>query len=142
MKKETILYAVIGLLAGVIITGFTAGYAVNNNSRGMMGMMGMNKQVMDRMYPNDHGQMSMGEMSAQLQNKSGDDFDKAFIEMMIAHHEGAIDMAKLTFDQAKHDEIKKLGEDIISAQTEEIKQMQQWQTDWGYSGTEVMQMMH
>ena len=142
MSKEAILYGVIGLLAGLVITGFAAGYAVNNNSRGMMGMMGMNSDVMDRMHPSGHEQMSMSEMSAQLQSKEGDDFDKAFIEMMISHHQGAIDMAKLIPDRAKHDEIKKLGEAIITAQTKEIEDMKKWQADWGYSGYEMMQMMH
>lgn len=142
MKKEAILYAIIGLLAGIIITGFAAGYAVNNNQRGMMGMMGMNSEAMDRLNPSEHGRMSMAEMSSQLQNKSGDEFDKAFVEMMISHHQGAIDMAVLTKTNAKHDEIKKLGEAIISAQTKEIEEMKQWQKDWGYSGSEVMQMMH
>ena len=86
--------------------------------------------------------MAMGEMTNMLKNKTGDDFDKAFIEMMITHHQGAIDMAELTAGQAKHDEIKKLGQAIITAQTQEIEEMQQWQSDWGYQATEMMQMMH
>ena len=81
-------------------------------------------------------------MSEQLENLSGDDFDKAFIEMMIAHHQGAIDMAELSPDRAKHDEVKKLSEDIISAQQKEIADMKQWQEDWGYSSDDMMQMMH
>lgn len=142
MKKESILYGTIGILAGLLIAGFTAGYAVNNNQSGMMRMMGINQEVMDRMHPSGHDQMSMGEMSTQLQNKTGDDFDKTFIEMMISHHQGAIDMANLAIDKGKHDEIKKLGEAIITAQMQEIEEMQQWQKDWGYQATEMMQMMH
>lgn len=142
MKRQSIYYSVLGLLVGVIITGFAAGYAVNNNQQGTMRMMGMSSQVIDRMYPSGHEQMSMAEMSVQLKNKSGDDFDKAFIEMMIAHHQGAIDMAKLASGRAQHDEIKKLSEVIIDAQTKEIGDMQQWQQDWGYKGSEMMQMMH
>lgn len=142
MKKEPILYGVTGLLAGLLIAGFIAGYAVNNNQRGMMRMMGMNSEVMDRMHPASHEQMSMSQMTSQLQNKTGDDFDKTFIKMMIAHHEGAIDMAKLAGDRAKHDEIKKLAENIVSAQDKEILEMKKWQIDWGYSSYEMMQMMH
>ncbi|OGL36602.1 hypothetical protein A3A68_02135 [Candidatus Saccharibacteria bacterium RIFCSPLOWO2_01_FULL_48_13] len=142
MKKEPILFGIIGLMAGIIIAGFAAGYAVNNNQRGMMGMMGMNSDVMDRINPSGHEQMSMAEMSSQLKNKSGDDFDKAFVEMMIAHHQGAIDMAVLASSQAKHEEVKKLAEAVISAQTEEIDQMLEWQKSWGYGSDEVMQMMH
>jgi len=76
--------------------------------------------------------MSMDQMTTNLQGKSGDNFDKAFISEMIAHHQGAIGMAKLAPSQAKHQEIKDLANGIIAAQTKEIAQMQQWQKDWGY----------
>lgn len=81
----------------------------------------------------DTGEMSMTEMTASLKAKTGDDYDKAFIENMIAHHQSAVDMAKLSRDNAKHDEIKQLSGEIITAQEKEIAQMKQWQTDWGYT---------
>lgn len=81
-------------------------------------------------------------MSKQLVGLSGDDYDKAFIEMMIAHHQGAIDMAKLSETRAKHDEIKKLSQNIIEAQEKEIYESQQWQQLWGYYGDEMKRMMH
>jgi uncharacterized protein (DUF305 family) len=74
----------------------------------------------------------MDEMSADLKNKTGDEYDKAFIESMIVHHEGAVEMAQLSAANAKHDEIKKLSGAIISAQKNEIADMKQWQKDWGY----------
>jgi uncharacterized protein (DUF305 family) len=141
MKKESIVTGVIGLLLGVIIAGFAAGQAVNNNNTGMMRMMGMHTDSTQQTATN-HGEMSMNEMTEQLKNKTGDDFDKAFVEMMISHHEGAVAMAELIPSRAKHDEVKKLGEAIISAQTKEIADMKQWQKDWGYSSDEMMQMMH
>ncbi len=142
MKKESIVTGVIGLLLGVVIAGFAAGQAVNNNNAGMMRMMGMHTNNTAQQTATNHSEMSMSEMTEQLKNKTGDDFDKAFIEMMITHHEGAVDMAELIPSRAKHDEIKKLGEAIISAQTTEISDMKQWQQDWGYSSDESMQMMH
>lgn len=137
IQKQSVLYGVIGLLVGVLLTVFVATISVNTNNKTMMGMMGMKTNS-----DSNHGSMSMDEMSQQLENKSGDEFDKAFLEMMIAHHQGAIDMANLIPSRAKHDEIKKLGEAIISAQTKEIQEMQQWQRDWGYNASEVNQMMH
>lgn len=80
--------------------------------------------------------MSMQDMSHTLKDKTGDDYDAGFITSMIAHHEGAVEMAKLSAQNAKHDEIKKLSEAIIAAQEKEIIQMKQWQKDWGYSTTE------
>lgn len=41
MKENTISYALIGLLAGVLIGVFASSYAVNNNMSGMMNMMGI-----------------------------------------------------------------------------------------------------
>jgi len=142
MKKEAIMFGIIGLLVGVVTTGFAAGQAVNNNNTGMMRMMGMNMDNTAQKTATNHGEISMSEMTEQLKNKSGDDFDKAFVEMMISHHEGAVAMAELIPSRAKHDEVKNLGKAIITAQTKEIANMKQWQKDWGYSADESMQMMH
>lgn len=139
MKKSIILGA-IWLLAGVVITGFVAGQAVNSKNTGMMQMMGIDTNKMQQRTVTNHVMMSMGDMTSQLKNKSGDDFDKAFIEMMISHHEGAVDMAKLIPSRAKHDEIKRLGETIISAQTKEILDMKQWQKDLNYLSDQMMDM--
>lgn len=132
MKKESIMVGVIGLLVGVIVTGFAAGQAVNSNNAGKMRMMGMDTTSSQQQTATSHDTMSMAEMTEQLKNKSGDDFDKAFIEMMITHHQGAIDMANLSTTRAKHDEVKTLSQEIIKAQNKEITDMQQWQMDWGY----------
>src|SRR3989338_8751258 len=107
-----------------------------------MNMMGMNTNHSHQKTAANHCEMSMNEMNDNLKDLSGDDFDKAFVEMMIAHHQGAIDMAELIPARAKHAEIKSLGEAIVSAQTKEINDMRQWQMDWGYSSDEMMQMMH
>lgn len=74
----------------------------------------------------------MSAMTSQLEPKSGDAYDSAFIANMIDHHQSAVDMAKLSAKNAKHEEIKKLSNDIISAQEKEIDQMRMWQQDWGY----------
>lgn len=142
MKKESIMVGVIGLLAGLLIAGTTAVLAVNNDNHSMMGMMGMDTNDTHQQAAATHDEMSMSEMTEQLKNKTGDDFDKAFVEMMISHHEGAVDMAELIPSRAKHDEIKQLGEAIIAAQTKEIADMKQWQKDWGYTTDEMMDMMH
>ncbi len=132
MKKESIMGGVIGLLVGVIITGFAAGQAVNNDNTRMMQMMGMDTKRSQQQTATSHDTMSMADMNKVLAGKTDDDFDKAFLEMMITHHQGAIDMANLAPTRAKHEEIKTLSQEIIKAQNKEITDMQQWQMDWGY----------
>jgi uncharacterized protein (DUF305 family) len=51
------------------------------------------------------------------------DVDTDFAQMMITHHQGAIEMAKLAPDNADHDELKALAEAIIGAQEREIEVM-------------------
>ena len=138
MSKESILYGVIGLLAGAIIASLGAAYAVNNNHQGMMNMMGMNSNTTSQGMMDD-SDMSMSDMTASLQGKTGDDFDKAFISGMIVHHQGAIDMAKLASDNAKHDEVKTLANDILTTQSKEIDMMKSWQTKWDYETTSTTQ---
>lgn len=58
------------------------------------------------------------------------DFDKAFIDMMIPHHRGAIAMAKLQLDEGSHGELRRMAEEVIAAQTKEIEQMQSWRMRW------------
>jgi len=77
--------------------------------------------------------MDMTSMTETLKDKSGDNFDKEFLSQMIVHHEGAVEMAKLSKDKAMHGEIKELSESIIVAQEKEIAEMRQWQTEWGYA---------
>ena len=75
----------------------------------------------------------MADMASALEGLSGDDFDKKFLALMIEHHQGAIDMAKPGVTNAYHQEIKDLTKAVVSAQSKEIEQMKQWQSQWGYN---------
>jgi uncharacterized protein (DUF305 family) len=57
-------------------------------------------------------------------------FDKAFIDAMVPHHQGAITMAKKLLDKGEQPALRKMANDIISAQTDEIAQMRQWRKAW------------
>ncbi|MBT9290140.1 CopM family metallochaperone [Prosthecodimorpha staleyi] len=52
--------------------------------------------------------------------------DIDFVKGMIAHHQGAIDMAKVQLAFGRDDKIKKLSEEIIKAQEGEIAMMKDW----------------
>jgi uncharacterized protein (DUF305 family) len=58
-----------------------------------------------------------------LEAASGSAFDQMFLEMMIAHHEGAIEMAQQELADGEYKAAKDLAQQIIAAQTAEIAQM-------------------
>ncbi|WP_338675312.1 DUF305 domain-containing protein [Streptomyces sp. SCSIO 30461] len=68
------------------------------------------------------GSMSKADMDELMQAK-GAEFDKMFAEMMIKHHEGAIEMAKKLKAEGKYGPALKMADDVIKAQTAEIEQM-------------------
>lgn len=78
----------------------------------------------------DHGDMEMDgldqeEVMAELADLEGADFDKRFLELMVDHHQGAIDMAEELQDEGESTEARQLAETIIGDQTEEIAEMQE-----------------
>lgn len=77
---------------------------------------------------NMHG--AMGAMMSDLNGKTGDTLDLAFLNGMIVHHAGAIEMAQTLLKGTKRPELIKLGDDIITAQTAEIQMMKKWRKSW------------
>lgn len=86
----------------------------------------------------DHSAMGMmddsADMTARLKDRTGDDFDRNFMELMILHHQSAINIAAPGAKNAQHQELKDLTIAIIAEQSREIALMKQWQKDWGYVG--------
>lgn len=138
MDNKPILYGIVGLVLGVAITTFTASNAVNTNNTGMMRMMGMQQNgSMMGSGLKQQGMMggmgmesSMEEMMESMEGKTGDEFDRAFMDAMTVHHQGAIEMAQEALNSSDREEIRKMANDIISAQTKEIEMMRQWKEDW------------
>ena len=67
------------------------------------------------------GMLDENEME-MLRVSTGAEFDRLFLEGMIKHHEGAIEMAEMIIDSA-NPEVAKLGESIIASQSDEIQAM-------------------
>lgn len=71
-----------------------------------------------------HGMMTPQDM-AELKKSSGKDFDRGFLTMMTAHHEGAVQMSRTEEADGSYPQAKKLAGDIRRAQTREIKEMRE-----------------
>lgn len=65
-------------------------------------------------------------MHAGMNGPFTGDADVDFVKGMIAHHQGAIDMAKVELTYGKDPDMKMLANDIMKAQGKEIEQMQNW----------------
>jgi uncharacterized protein (DUF305 family) len=72
-----------------------------------------------------HGSMGMGSngMARQMVMENGKYSDKAFIDAMVPHHQGAIAMAEVALENAEHEEIIELSRNIISSQQAEIEEL-------------------
>lgn len=72
----------------------------------------------------------MGGMNHSMMMDPAKPFDAQFIDSMIEHHQGAIDMANEVLAQSERPELRQLAEAIIVAQTQEIEQMTAWRQAW------------
>ncbi|MFD5558803.1 DUF305 domain-containing protein [Streptomyces sp. NPDC127068] len=94
----------------------------------------------DSMDGMDHGSGGSGAASASASPvPSGanpapgafNDADVMFAQMMIPHHEQALEMSALADGRAEDPEVKALTEEISRAQDPEIQKMKSWLTAWG-----------
>lgn len=81
-------------------------------------------QMMDHSGHQMAGMVSDEDMD-RLRAASGTEFDRLFLELMIAHHEGAIDMTEDPLANGEDPELQELLRAIVEAQTAEIEQMKQ-----------------
>ena len=122
MQNKNIIILVVS-----IVVALGVGYILGNQLNRDVKNVGMH--MMRDSYGSDMQNM-MSDMSASLAGRTGDDFDKAFLGEMIVHHQGAIQMANLALNSAKHQEIKDLANAIITAQNKEIETMLGWSKKW------------
>jgi uncharacterized protein (DUF305 family) len=75
------------------------------------------------------GIMSEADMS-RLMDLQDAKFDLVFVEMMAAHHQGAIDMAKTELEDGSLPEVKQFAQKVMDDQQKEVDQLKQWENEW------------
>jgi len=127
--NKTALIAIVMLIVG----GFL-GFFMSTDKKDVIdshympdGTMMADEEMMDHSMSMDQ---MMEDMNAALVGKTGRDFDMVFVDQMIIHHQGAVEMAELALTNGDKQEIKDLANEIIKAQTKEIELMNSWRAAW------------
>ncbi len=137
MKNNKNTTIIVAIIAVVVIAGITAFAMSRNNDNGMMGNNMMSETANSQSVQADKSSSDYKEYAAL----KGEDYDRKFLSNMIAHHQGAIEMANLALTNASHQEIKTLATAIVSTQSSEVTNMTDWQKTWGYPASSGTMMM-
>jgi len=93
----------------------------------------------------DHNAMGHGNMASHSDMQSSPNaaaapYDLQFLDTMIVHHQGAVDMSILAETRAQHPELKELAANIIGDQEREIAKMSEWRDRWFAEKTKAINM--
>ncbi len=127
MKHQTRL-ALAGLLSAVVLS--VASCAGAGGGSGSMDQGGTGKNGSGATESAKSGGMrgmdqgSGGTASRRLM-ENGKYSDERFIDEMVPHHQGAVEMAEVALENAEHEEVKQLSENIVSTQRSEIEELKE-----------------
>jgi uncharacterized protein (DUF305 family) len=68
-------------------------------------------------------QAAMMKMMAAMKVKPTGDIDRDFVDMMVPHHQGAIDMARAELRYGHNEELRRIAQGIVDSQQPEIAAM-------------------
>ena len=69
------------------------------------------------------GDATAADAAREMVEEDGGYSDRAFIDAMVPHHRGAVEMAEVALENAEHREIRELAEDVVAAQEAEIAKL-------------------
>jgi uncharacterized protein (DUF305 family) len=117
----------------ILAVALAVGLSTAVLAQGMKGHEGMDMQKMQHTQPgasdapsNEAFRDAHMKMMQNMKMDYTGNTDVDFVQGMIPHHQGAIDMAKAELQYGKDPELRKLAQNIIGDQEKEIGQMQSW----------------
>jgi hypothetical protein len=124
IRKRVIALATTGSVAATSLV-FAHGPTPANRSLGTKPI----QYVTDRTSSSDEAAFlsendaAMKKMMADMTIKPTGDVDRDFVAMMVPHHQGAVDMAKAELRYGQNEQLRRLAQEIIVTQQQEITVM-------------------
>jgi uncharacterized protein (DUF305 family) len=79
------------------------------------------------------GDATTADAAREMVEEEGGYSDRAFIDAMVPHHRGAVEMAEVALENAEHREIRDLARDVVTAQEAEIEKLRAIKEEYGTS---------
>ena len=125
MKNKNLIYSLIGLLSSSVVGGLL----IINSTQAQT--------------PNsEHNSHHPSKQTTPQQKGMMTHTDQRFIEMMIPHHQQAVEMADIALTRAQHPEIKNLAVAIKKDQNREIEKLRTWYKAWYGKEVPIVAMTH
>ena len=106
----------------------------SGNHNGSIKTEAHNTSHREPMNPNGMNHDSMNHSTMQsAPNAAAQPYDLQFLDTMIAHHEGAVGMAKAAETKTQNADLKSFAAKIVADQMREINEMKRWREQW-YAG--------
>ena len=123
-------FGLLALLLAVALTLASCGGASVGSEEQESGEQGSEESADAGQQDMDHESMGHGDMGSggmmapsEMLMEGGEYSDERFVDAMVPHHQGAIDMAEVALENAEHLELLQLAENVISTQQAEIEQL-------------------